>query len=325
MKTLSQARLMVTFARIVEAGSISAAAAQCGIDKASVSRQLGELEDLLGVRLLNRSTRHLSLTDVGRVVFDRATRVLFEVENARSEAESFRSSPSGVLSVSASVAFGRTQIVPHLQAFLTKHPDIDVDLCLLDRQVDLVDEGFDVLLRLCDQPPEQVVAHRLATISYAVVAAPEWLAGVEPITHPQQLAQHNCLFYGVRQRATTWKFRLGREYVSVGVRNRTSINSSEALRHLAVSGMGVALLPSFAVADEIAKGRLKVLLPQYEAVGYLGTSLYALHLPGRFVAPKVRAFVQFLKDEWISSRNWDAWREAADAEAELDDATSART
>lgn len=313
MRTLNQARLMVTFARIVEAGSISAAAIQFGIDKASVSRQLSELEDQLGVRLLNRSTRHLSLTDVGRVVFDRATRVMHEVENARSEAESFRSSPSGVLSVSASVAFGRTQLVPHLSAFLAKYPDIDVDLCLLDRQVDLVDEGFDVLLRLCDQPPDQVVAHRLSAITYAVVAAPTLLGQIDPITQPEDLAKHNCLFYGFRQRSTTWKLRLGREYFSVDVKNRASVNSSEAVRHLAVEGFGIALLPSFAVAKNIANGELEVLLPQYEAIGYLGTALYALHLPGRFVAPKVRAFVQFLKDEWMPTRNWDSWRQPFDA------------
>ncbi len=303
-RTSLQARLMITFARIVDAGSISATATQMGQDKAAVSRQLSELEDMLQVRLLNRSTRQLSLTEVGQVVYARANRVLEEVENAQREAEVFQASPSGALSVSASVAFGRTQVVPHLRRFLEKFPDISLNLCLLDRQVDLIDEGFDVLLRLCEQPPEQLVAYRLASITYKVVASPGLLQTLPPICTPEDLSQHHCLFYGYRVRKETWRFNREGRQTDVEVNTRVSINSSDALRDLALNGFGIALLPNFAIAGDVADGRLEVLLPDWEPAGHLGTSLYALHLPGRHLAPKVRSFIQFLRDEWVPSLPW---------------------
>lgn len=307
-RALNQARLMITFARIVEAGSISAAAARMDIDKGSVSRQLSELEDMLGVRLLNRTTRSLSITDVGQVVLDRASRVLAEVENAESEAESFRSSPSGVLTVSTSVAFGRTQVVPYLARFTARYPDIEINLCLLDRHVDLVDEGMDVLLRLCDQPPDGLVAHRLSAITYALVAPPGLMATLPPVSAPQDLTTAPCLFYSYRKRETTWRFRRGTEHTAVDVRSRVAVNSSDAVRSLALDGLGVALLPRFAVAQDIREGTLVPLLEGYVALGNLGSSLYALHAPGRFVPPKVRSFIQFLKEDLAPTPDWEAWR-----------------
>lgn len=307
-RTLIQARLMITFARIVEAGSVSAAAARLGLDKGSVSRQLGELEEMLGVRLLNRTTRSLSVTDVGQLVLDRASRVLAEVENAGSEAESFRSSPTGVLSISSSVAFGRTQLVPHMSRFMARYPDIQVNLCLLDRHVDLVEEGMDVLLRLCDQPPEALVAHRLSAITYMLVAPPSLVARLPPLNTPADLAGVSCLFYSYRKRRTTWKFRRGTEFTTVDVQTRVTVNSSDAVRSMTLDGLGVALLPRFAVAADLCQGTLVPLLPGYVPLGNLGSVLYALHAPGRFVPPKVRAFIQFLKEELSQTPDWEAWR-----------------
>jgi DNA-binding transcriptional LysR family regulator len=307
-KTLLQARLMITFVRIVEAGSVSAAATRLGVDKGSVSRQLGSLEDMLGVRLLNRTTRSLSLTDVGQVVLDRARRVLAEVENAGSEAESFRASPSGVLSVSTSVAFGRTQIVPYMAPFMARYPDIEVNLCLQDRHTDLVEEGMDVVLRLCDQPPDALVAHRLSTIGYVLVAEPQLAAELPPLKEPQDLANVPCLFYSYRKRETSWKFRRGPEFTTVPVRSRIAVNSSDAVRSLALDGLGVALLPQFAVAKDLRERVLVPVLPGYEPQGNLGSSLYALHAPSRLVPPKVRSFIKFLKEELSPTPDWGLWR-----------------
>lgn len=297
-KTLIQARLMITFARIVEAGSISSASVQFGVDKASISRQLKELEDMLGVRLLNRTTRQLSVTDVGKIVLERALRVMQEVENAQTEAESFRLTPSGTLTVSASVAFGRSQIVPHIAKFLEAFPNIHIELCLLDRHVHLVDEGMDVLIRLCDQPPEQLVAHLLGPITYTLVAAPKFLEKKPELLTPKDLESQHCLFYSYRKNTANWKFRHGREFCNIDVKSRIMVNSSDAVRLLTLDGLGIALLPTFSVKTDILNGTLISILPKYKALGNIGSHLYAIHAPGRFIPPKVMSFIQFLRHEW---------------------------
>lgn len=297
-RTVSRAKLMITFAHIVACGGISAAAAQLGLDKAAVSRQLRDLEDLLDVRLMHRSTRRLTLTDVGAVVYERAQRIVYEVEHAHMEAQALRSLPSGVLTVSTSVAFGKLHVVPLLDGFMRRFPDIEMQLCLLDRQVDPADEGVDVLLRLCDTPPQHLVAHKLCEVEYAVVATPE-VAGSEPLVHtPADLASRGCLFYGFKSRRTTWHFAQGGQRHSVSVKTRVSVNSSEAVRELALQGLGIALLPCFAIAADLREGRLVRLLPAYEVEGNLGHFLYALHLPGRFISPKVQALVEFVRERW---------------------------
>lgn len=294
----SRAPLMLTFAHIVECGSISGAAAQLGLDKAAVSRQLRDLEELLEVRLMHRSTRRLTLTEVGGVVYERAQRILHELEHAHQEAQALRSLPSGVLTVSTSVAFGKLHVVPLVPAFMQRYPDIELQLCLLDRQADLVDEGMDVLLRLCNAPPEHLVAHPLCAVDYAVVATPEVAQAGPEVRTPADLAQRNCLFYGFKSRQATWRLRLGSQEHTVEVRTRVSVNSSESVRELALQGLGVALLPGFAIAADLRQGRLVRLLPDYEVEGNLGRHLYALHLPGRYTSPKVRAFVAFVRERW---------------------------
>jgi DNA-binding transcriptional LysR family regulator len=288
---------MIAFAKIVESGSISAAAVQMGFDKAAVSRQLRDLENQLGVKLLHRTTRHQVLTDAGVVVFERAQRVVYEVEHARTEAESFHQSPSGVLTVSASVAFGKLHLVPLLGTFLAQYPDLELQLCLLDRQVDLVDEGVDVLLRLCNEPPQNFAAYHLSQIKYAIVASPE-LAKKFPAKKPADLNLKNCLFYGFKTRNSTWRFSKAGQEELIQVSTRISVNSSEAVRELAISGLGMALLPEFAIADDLNSGKLVRLLEDFEVQGNLGSSLYAIYLAGRFSTPKVRAFVDFLREQW---------------------------
>lgn len=300
-RTAHQARWMLTFARIVECGGISAAAVQLGLDKAAVSRQLRDLEDSLDIRLMHRSTRRLTLTEVGAVVYERAQRIVHELEQAHMEAQALRSLPSGVLTISTSVAFGKLHVLPLMAEFMRRFPDIELQLCLLDRHVDLIEEGVDVLLRLCDSPPQHLVAHHLCGVDYAVVATPE-VAGREPLVRtPEDLGKRDCLFYGFKNRGSTWQIRQGGQMVSVDVSTRVSVNSSEAVRELALQGLGIALLPCFAIVADLQKERLVRLLPGCEVEGNLGRNLYALHLPGRFTSPKVRVFVEFVRERWTDS------------------------
>lgn len=294
-KMLGQARLMITFARIVDAGGISAAATAFQIDKAAVSRQLKELEQLMGVRLLHRSSRRIALTEVGRAVYERAARVVREVEQALGEAEHFLAAPSGVLCITSSVAFGQRRLVPLLPAFLQAYPDIELELCLLDRHVDLVEEGFDLALRLCEQPPQDLVAHALGDISYALVAAPGYLARHAPIASAAELARHDCLFYGYKTRSALWRLGHAGHTHEVTVRTRLSMNNSEALRQAALDGLGIALLPWFAIADDVAGQRLSLVLPGHAVLGQPSPRLYGLHLPGRS-PPKLQVLLQFLRE-----------------------------
>ena len=296
-RTKSCAGLMITFAKIVESGGISAAAAALGFDKASVSRQLRDLEDQLGVKLLHRTTRNQVLTDAGVIVFERSQRVVYEVEHAKTEAEVFHQKPSGVLTVSTSVAFGKLHLVPLIRTFQTQYPDLELQLCLLDRPSDMVDEGVDVLLRLCNEPPQNFAATYLAPIRYVIVASPE-VADRFQVKVPSELSQQNCLFYGFKARNSTWHFTKDGIDEVVQVSTRISVNSSESVRALAVDGLGIALLPTFAVANELQSSKLVRLVEDFEAKGNLGCSLYAIYLPGRFSTPKVRAFVEFIRARW---------------------------
>ena len=304
-RTFIRARLMITFAQIAASGGVSAAANALGLDKAAVSRQLRELEDLLEVRLMHRSAKGMMLTEVGTLVYERAQRVIHEIEYAEIEAEELRSLPRGVLTVSTSVAFGRLHVAPLLADFLHLYPGIEIQLCLLDRHVDPVEEGMDVLLRLCDAPPANLVAHRLCEIDYALVASPDLAQRSPPVVVPQDLEHRNCLFYGFKTRTSTWRFNRGGIAHAVPVTTRVSINNSESIRDLALQGMGFALLPCFAIAADLRDGRLIRLLPAYEVTGQLGQHLYALHLSGRSNSPKIKAFVDFVRKRWsLDKTRW---------------------
>ncbi|BAL97301.1 LysR family transcriptional regulator [Rubrivivax gelatinosus] len=306
---VQQAKLMITFAHIAAQGSISGAAAGLGLDKGAVSRQLRALEELLDTRLMHRSTRRLVLTEAGAQVYERAQRLLQELEQTQADTLSLRSQPRGVLTVSASVAFGTRHLVPMVPAFMQRYPEVELQLCLLDRHVDPVEEGVDVLLRLCDTPPDPLVAQRLCAIDYAVVASPGLAHGAGVAT-PADLHDRPCLFYGFKSRSARWRFTEGAATQEVPVTTRVSVNSSEAVRDLAVRGLGFALLPRFAVDDDLAAGRLIQVLADHQAHGNLGSSLYALHLPGAHKSPKVRCFVDFVRERW--SGDEPDWRTAAD-------------
>lgn len=305
-RTLSTARWMITFAKIVECGGISAAARALDQDKAVTSRQLRDLERSMGLRLLNRSTRHVSLTDVGRLIYERAVRIVQALEGAQSDAEYFLGTPSGVLTISTSVAFGRLQLVPLLPEFTRLYPQVQVELCLLDRAVDLVEEGFDLLVRLCDEPPEGLSASKICDLTYVLVAAPSVIASHTLIQKPEDLAAHNCLFYGFRHRKTTWRLTKDRVVHEVDVVAPVSVNSSEAARELATAGLGVALLPRYAVAAELERGSLQVVLPDYQVDGATGRALFFLHMPGRYQSPKIRAFIELLQSHWQPTPPWEA-------------------
>lgn len=304
-KNINTARWMLTFAKIVECGSISEAARVLAQDKAVTSRQLRDLENSMGIRLLNRNTRHLSLTDVGATIYERAVKIAHELEGVRSDAEQFVGQPSGVLRISTSVAFGKLHIMPLLIDFSKRHPLISIELCLLDRYVNLVEEGYDLILRLCNEPPANLSAKCICKLTYVLVATDELLSTGHSVTHPQDLTVHNCFFYGFHNRKATWNLMKGGVQHSVDVTNSFSVNNSEALRDLALSGAGIALLPTFAVGKDLASRTLQRVLPDYKITGSIGDSLYLIHMPGRYMPVKTRTFIDFLRDQWTPLPPWE--------------------
>jgi DNA-binding transcriptional LysR family regulator len=290
---LEQLEDMAVFALVVEQGSFSGAGRRLGLVKSAVSKRVDRLERALGVKLLQRSTRALSMTEAGQALHVRALQSVALLEEARNELANLNQAPRGLLRVTASVAFGRLCVAPVLPEFLAAYPEVRVQLALLDRMVDLAEEGFDVALRLARTPPDAVVARPLMPIRYVVCAAPGFLRGRE-VTHPRELAALNCLFYGYQSLAGDWSFQRGDERETVKVQGNVVVNSSEVVRDLMLAGVGAGLVARYAVEAELRDGHLVPLLPQWTPTGAFGPTAYALWLPQPHLPPKVRAFVDFL-------------------------------
>lgn len=285
---------MAVFARVVEARSFSAAARMLGLTKSAVSKQVARLEAELGVRLLHRTTRSLSLTEAGRAVAAHAAQAVALVREASGAVADLNDAPRGLVRMTAPVSFGKSCLAPRLPALLAAHPELRIQLVLLDRPVDLAEEGYDLAIRLTRTLPQGVVARPLMRIGYLLCAAPAYLARVRGPRAPGDLAALNCLRYEAAGRPERWRFERAGETAAVGVTGNLSINNSEALREAALAGLGVALLPEYAVRGDVAAGRLRALCPRWQAQAPFGTTAHAVWHPDRQLPPKTRACVDFL-------------------------------
>lgn len=298
---------LIGFARIVEAGSLTGAAARMGVSKAMVSRRLGALEDALGARLFHRSTRRLALTDAGTALYEHAARIVQEAELASVAVEQLKSEPAGTLRVSTSTVVGRLHVVPAMAEFLARYPAIDIKLSLSDRFVDLADEGFDVAIRLTDHPPDNVVAKPLAPVRFVLAATPDYLAQRQPIRTPADLAAHDCLSYSYVPGEREWVLDGPGGEHRIRVRNRLSVNNSECVRDMALTGAGVALLPTMVAWRDLQDGGLVRVLPRWAPRGPIASTMHAVWLPNRYPQPRIRAFVDFIAARFGNgSPYWDA-------------------
>ncbi len=278
------------FVRVVESGSIRAAARALAMPKSNVSRRIADLEAQVGARLLQRTTRRLSLTDAGSAYFRGASLAVTTLLDAERAAHELQSEPRGVLRVTAPVAFG-TQFLPDVvTSFLRAYPLVEVTLELTDRVVDLVDENFDVALRAGALPDSSLVARRLAGTTFTTVASPAYLAARKRPRKPADLSTHDCLLHGIAH-ATKWSFRAGRATQKVSVRGRLACTSFYTLRDAAVAGLGVARVPAIVAMDALTEGTLERLLEKFEPPE---APLHVVYPSHRHLAPKVRAFVDML-------------------------------
>ncbi len=293
---------MAVYAHVVDGGSFSAAARRLGMSRSAVSKAVAKLEHSLGVRLLHRSTRHLSVTEVGAAFAEHCSRILDEMKRAEQVASSLHAQPRGVLRVAASVAFGTLHVAPALADFLGRYPDLDIDMTIADRGIDLAEEGYDVVVRVARELPPNLVARKLAPVRRKLCATPEYFARHGLPEAPQDLARHNCLDYTHSGEQGLWRFTGPAGEIAVPVAGRLRINDDEALSQAVLGGLGLALLPTFIVGRDLQAGRLRAALSEYIPVE---RHVYALYLPTRHLPAKVRAFIDFLVERFGPDPYWD--------------------
>lgn len=285
---------MRVFTAVVEAGSFVGAADELDISKAAVSRIVSDLEARLGVRLLHRTTRRLSLSAEGEVFVERCRELLAAVDEAEAEVSERTGHAVGVVKVSAPVSFGILRLAPLWGAFLAAHPQIELDITLSDRVVDLVEEGFDLAVRIARLESSSLVSRRLATTRLVLCASPRYLKKHGKPRHPSELANHTVLAYSLLAVGNTWEFEGPDAPVAVKVRPRMHTNSGDTCRAAALQHQGIVLQPSFLVGDDIAAGTLVELLPAYRPPEM---GVYAVYPSRKHLLPKVRLLIDHLAHE----------------------------
>jgi DNA-binding transcriptional LysR family regulator len=285
---------MVFFARVVEAGSFTAAAAKLGVSKSAVSTRVSHLEERLRVRLLHRTTRKLTLTPEGLALFERCARVVAAADEAAVAAEGTGDIPRGLLRVNAPVVFAQEYLAAPMAAYLERYPHVRIDLGMNDRLIDLVDEGVDVAVRITARlRGAGLVARKLATDRTVLCGAPAYLARKGTPMAPHDLVHHDCLLYSLLKVTDEWRFRARgtRETFTAPIEGRFSAASGAMIRQAALAGMGLAVLPTFMIAADVAAGRLRPVVETFQGVE-LG--IYAVYPEAHRPPSKVRAFVDML-------------------------------
>lgn len=289
---MGQSDDMAAFLRIVEKGGFAAAARGSPLTPSALSKLIQRLEARLGVRLLTRTTRRIALTPEGETYAARARDILAMIEATETEVTAGRGRPRGPLRVNTGTAYARHRLIPLLPAFCAEYPDITIDLTVTDRRVDLVAEGADVLLRTGPLDDSTLIARRISTGGRVICAAPAYLERRGTPQTPQDLLAHDCIMLHGQARFTLWPFRDGEGLAALTVPWRLATDSAEALRDMALAGLGIIRISEFVVREDIAAGRLRALLAAQHASEEI--PVWAITAPGRHRMPRIRAFVDFL-------------------------------
>lgn len=287
-------REMAMFAQVVDSGGFSAAARQLGLTTSAVSRHVARLEAHLGGRLLHRTTRSLALTELGQQVHAACARMLSTAREVHMLAGAYSARPNGVIRVTAPVVFGQIWLAPKLPGFLALYPEVDVRLTLVDRTVDLIEEGADVAIRIARELAPGLAARPLCGMRYVLVASPGHVAEHGTPETPEALRERPCMHLDYGPFGNRWTLQRGDEKVDVSVTSRLTINNSGAILAAVEAGGGIGLLPDFTARAALAAGRVVRLLPQWEFAEPYAGAVHAVYLPGRHLALKVRAFIDYL-------------------------------
>ncbi len=299
MDTLSG---FTVFTKVVETGGFSAAARDLNMSKSAVSKHIAKLEDHLGVRLLNRTTRKLSPTEVGTAFYERARRIVQDVEETEQAISALHTEPRGTLRLNVPMSFGYLHVAPALADFTARYPDINIDMDLNDRVVDLLDEGYDLAIRIIRLPDSTLIARKLASFRLAICATPEYWEEHGVPSCPEELQNYNCLMYSYLLKENEWPFRGPDTDISVKVSGNIRANNGDALRAAALEGAGVFFSPTFIVSDDLRSGRLQAVLKEFMETDL---AIYAVYPHNRYLSAKVRAFVDFLAERYGPEPYWD--------------------
>ena len=295
---------MEAFATVVDQGGFTDAAKKMGISKSAVSKHVSSLEARLGARLLNRTTRRVSPTEIGLAYYDRARRVLNDAGEADALVTSMQSAPSGLLRISVATDFGVNHLSPVLGEFLSAFPDITVNMALNNRYVELISEGFDMAVRIGELEDSSLRAQKLTTTTKCMIASPAYFAQYGRPKKIDDLNEHKLLHYSTQANSAVWKLTApSGEKRQVRTAGWLTVNDGQSLLNACIGGLGIAYLPSFLYSDALNKGLVEVAIPDLpvETQG-----IYAVYPPGRYTQPKVRAFIDFLA-QTFTDKGPDIW------------------
>lgn len=282
---------MRVFAAVVEAGSFVQAANALTLSKQAVSRSIGDLEARLGVRLLQRTTRKLSLTDEGRVFYERASELVEGIDNAEDEVTSRNAEVSGVLRVNVPQSFGLLHLAPLWPQFMRLHPKVTLEVSLVDQLTDLVEKGFDLTVRIVQMPDSSLVSRKLTSTRVILCASPQYLRERGTPEHPSDLVRHDVMSYTLLATGDHWKFTGRDGPVEVEVKPRMRTNSGDTCRVAALHHQGIILQPAFMVGADLQAGTLVEVLPQFR---HMELGVYAVYASRKFLPPKVRLLIDFM-------------------------------
>lgn len=286
---------MAVFRRVVEAKSFSAVARETNMSQSTVSKHIAALEERLGTKLLNRSTRSIKLTEAGKEYYHHCIRILNDFHEAEASVGKGKIKPTGTLRISTSAAFGRICILPYLDEFFIAYPDINVDLQFTDDYIDLVKAGIDLAIRIGPLEDSTLIARKIGSSPRVVVASPEYLVKHGRPKKPADLVKHECLFYSLQKTPDLWYFnstQQGEE--SVHVSGRFKASSPDAICDATAQGLGVSIVYEWYAREYISKGRLKVILPEYKLTAY---DIHAVYPERKFVPQKVKRMIEFLAEK----------------------------
>lgn len=287
---------ILVFLAIVDAGSFVGGGEAMGLTRSAAGKAVGRLEERLGVRLLNRTTRTISLTDEGRIFYERGLQIISAVEDAEASVARHGGKPKGLLRLTVPDAFGRLVVLPLLEHFLEEWPDVQVEVSFSDRVADLLEEGFDLAVRIgVTHSDNRLVSRVVAKYRALLCAAPSYLARRGQPSTIEQLSLHDCLVFSSRTQKQSWRLRVGDgAWAKVHAHSRLRLDSGEAIRDAAVAGLGIGLLPEFLVAEDIRAGRLSQILPGVETDE---VKIVIIYPTKRFLEPRVRHFIDLMVEK----------------------------
>lgn len=294
-----------TFTRVADKQSFSGAARELGMTKSAVSKHISALEEMLRVRLLNRTTRKISLTEEGQLFLERCTHIMEELQNAEQQLHNVNENPSGVLKINAPASFGLFHLSPVIAEFACAYPDVRLEVDFSDGFIDIVESGVDVCIRVASLTDSSLIARKLAPCQFALAASPGYLERFGTPCHPDQLINHRTIEYSNIERLHEWRYLdpVSRKEQVAPIAVCMRANNGQMLRQAALSGVGILSAPTFIIGNDIKKGRLVPILPQF--ISSPERSIYALFAHNRFMAAKVRLFIDFLAGRFAGKPYWE--------------------